>query len=113
MPKLDAYTIVFLRRPADAPQFSDEELEALQRGHLAFHDRLRHEGHVVFNGPLLGQPDESLRGIAIYRTSVDEARRIAEQDPSVQARRLAIDACTWLMQPGALGDRPASTVDID
>jgi uncharacterized protein YciI len=111
--KLDSYTVVFLRRPADSPSFSDEELDELQRGHLAFHDRLRREGHIVFNGPLLGQPDESLRGMAVYRTTVEDARRLAEQDPSVQARRLEVEACTWLIQPGALGDRPTSIVDID
>jgi uncharacterized protein YciI len=111
--KLDTYTVVFLRRPADAPNLPEEELDRLQEEHLAFYDRMRKEGHVVFNGPLSGQPDESLRGIAVYRTSVDEARRLATQDPSVRAGRLAADVFTWLMQPGALGDRPAATIEID
>jgi uncharacterized protein YciI len=111
--KLDTYTLVFLRRPADAPNLPEEELDRLQAGHLAFHDRLRKEGKVVFNGPLSGQPDVSLRGISVYRTSVDEARQLALEDPSVQAGRLAVEVFTWLMQPGALGDRPASTVEIE
>jgi uncharacterized protein YciI len=111
--KLDTYTLVFLRRPPDAPNLPEAELESLQKGHLAFHDRMREEGRVLFNGPLSGQPDESLRGIAVYRTSVDEARRLAEQDPSVQAGRLAVDVFTWYMQPGVLGDRPAATVELD
>jgi uncharacterized protein YciI len=111
--KLDTYTLVFLRRPPDAPNLSEEELEALQQGHLAFHARMREEGHVVFNGPLSGQPDESLRGLTVYRTSVEEARRLAQGDPSVQAGRLVTDVCTWFMQPGALGDRPAATIELD
>jgi uncharacterized protein YciI len=109
--KLDAYTVVFLRRPPDAPAMSDEELDELQQRHLAFNAGLRAAGHIVTNGPLIGHPDSSLRGISVYRTSVDEARRLAQQDPSVRAGRLAIEACTWLMAVGLLGDRPASTID--
>jgi uncharacterized protein YciI len=111
--KLDAYTVVFLRRPSDAPAMPDEELEALQQKHLAFNAGLRESGQIVTNGPLIGQPDMSLRGISIYRTSVDEARRLAQQDPSVRAGRLVIEVCTWLMPVGLLGDHPASTVDED
>jgi len=109
--KLDAYTVVFLRRPPDAPAMSDEELDALQQRHLAFNAALRKSGQIVTNGPLTGQPDTSLRGISIYRTPVEETRRLAQQDPSVQAGRLVIEVCTWLMPVGILGDRPASTID--
>jgi uncharacterized protein YciI len=106
--KLDAYTVVFLRRPPSAPALTEAELDELQQRHLALYNRMREEGHVVLNGPLSGQPDESFRGIAVFRTSVEEAQRLARQDPSVQAGRLVVDVCTWYMQPGALGDRPAS-----
>jgi hypothetical protein len=109
--KLDAYTVVFLRRRPDAPAMSDEDLEELQQRHLAFNAGLREAGHIVTNGPLIGPADESLRGISVYRTSVEETSRWAQQDPSVQAGRLAIEVCTWLMPVGLLGDRPASTVD--
>jgi len=111
--RLDAYTVVFLRRPPDAPNLPENELEALQQDHLAFNAKMRAEGHVVFNGPLSGQPDESLRGIAIYRTSVEEARRLASQDPAVEAGRLAVDVFTWYVQPGVLGDRPASILEAN
>ena len=53
----------------------------------------------------------ALRGITVYRTSVEKAKRLAQQDPSVQARRLAAEVCTWYVQPGAFGDRPAPTVE--
>ena len=109
--KLDAYTVVFLRRPSDAPELSEEQLNALQERHLAFLARMREEGHALITGPVIGQPDESLRGVAIYRTSVEDTRRLAEQDPSVQAGRLALDVFTWLMQAGTLGDRPANSIE--
>jgi len=111
--KLDAYTLVFLRRPPDAPTMSDEELDELQQRHLAFNAGLRESGQIVTNGPLIGLLDVSLRGISIYRTSVEETRRLAQMDPSVQAGRLVVEVCTWLMPVGILGDRPASTIDQD
>jgi uncharacterized protein len=105
---LDAYTIVFLRRPPDAPELSVQELAALQEQHLAFLARMREEGHALISGPLSGQSDDSLRGISVYRTSVAETLRLAEQDPSVHAGRLVLEVFTWLMPEGTLGDTPAS-----
>ena len=60
-------------------------------------------GHVVTNGPVLDQPDEALRGIAIFSAeSVDRARELANTDPAVQAGRLEVQAMTWLCRPGTM-----------
>ena len=109
--RLDAYTVVLLRRPPDSPRFTEEELDELQRGHLAFNARMREEGHALTNGPFAGQPDASWRGLSVFRTSVEETRRLMADDPSVRARRLTFDAFTWLMPAGTLGDRPAATIE--
>ena len=110
----DAYTVVLLRRPEHAPAMSDEELEELQRRHLAYRAQLRRDGHVVVNGPLFEQSDESLRGLSIFATDLEEARRLSEADPSVQAGRLAFEVMQWwvgadsLVFPGhdgAVGER--------
>ncbi len=111
--KLDSYTIVFLMRPPDAPDLPSAELDALQERHLAFLQRMRDEGHALVSGPVTGQRDPALRGITIYRTSLEVTRRLAEQDPSVQAGRLAVEVFTWLVPSGLLGDRPASTIESD
>ena len=111
--KLDAYTIVFLRRPPDAPAFSHEQLAELQRGHVAFNTRMREAGHALISGPFVGQPDQSWRGISVFRTSVEETLRLLAEDPMVQGRRLAFDVFTWLMPAGTLGDRPAATIEED
>jgi len=108
--RLDAYTIVLLRRPAGSPAFTGEQLAEIQRGHLAFNARMREEGHALVNGPFDGQPDESWRGMSVFRTSPDETRRLMAGDPAVQARRLTYDVFTWLMPEGSLGDRPAATI---
>lgn len=109
--KLDAYTVVFLRRPPNAPQLSEEELDALQREHLAFNTRMRDAGHALITGPVQGQSDGSLRGINVFRTSVEETKRLMAEDASVRAGRLEAEVFTWYMPVGLLGDRPAAQID--
>ena len=111
--RLDAYTIVFLRRPPDSPQFTEEELDELQRGHLAFNDRMREAGHALITGPFDDQPDISWRGLSVFRTSIEETRELVADDPALQARRMSADIFTWLMPAGSLGDSPASTIEVD
>jgi len=108
--RLDAYTIVFLRRPVDSPRFTDEELEEIQRGHLAFNASMREQGHAIVTGPFADQPDVSWRGISVFRTSIEETRRLLEDDPALKARRMEADVFTWLMPAGTLGDKPAGQI---
>lgn len=109
----DVYTLVLLRRPADAPQMSDAELDELQAQHLAYRAGLRREGVLVVNGPLGEQSDASMRGLSIYACDADEARRLSDGDPSVQAGRLAYDVMEWWVAAGTLAfpeaDRPVGT----
>ena len=87
----DVYTLVLLRRPADAPDMSDEELDVLQARHLAYRAELRRQGVLVANGPLDEQSDVSMRGLSIFACDLAEAARLSDGDPSVQAGRLAYD----------------------
>ena len=111
--KVDAYAAVFLRRPVDAPALPQAELDALQQAHLGYLAGLIEKGLVLVNGPLEGPADENLRGLSIYRTSIEEARRLASEDPSVKAGRLVVEVFTWLMPAGSLGGRPAATFDLE
>jgi uncharacterized protein YciI len=109
---LEAFELVLLRRPAGAPDYTDEELERIQREHLAYHAGLRESGHVVTNGPVAGQPDPSLRGLAIYRTgSLERSRQLAGDDPAVRAGRLAVEIMTWYCPPGTMS-RPGRAVTL-
>jgi uncharacterized protein len=100
---LEAFELVLLRRPDNAPAYDDAELERIQAEHLAYHAMLREQGHVVTNGPVIDQPDESLRGVAFYRTgSLERSRRLAEADPAVRAGRLAVEIMTWYCPPGTM-----------
>ena len=100
--EFDRYTVVILRRPQDAPQLSDDELDALQERHVAFGLTLQERGVILVAGPFEDQWDESYRGISIYKTDLEETRRIAAEDPAVKAGRLRMDAVTWLVRKGAL-----------
>jgi uncharacterized protein len=111
--ELDGYSFVLLKRGPRALEFSDEELDRLQEQHLAHLDAMHNQGHLLVAGPFSEQPDESLRGLCLYRTDVEETRRLAESDPSVQAGRMAVDVMTWWTKRGALrldvpGDAPSS-----
>jgi uncharacterized protein YciI len=98
----DVYTLVLLRRPADAPAMPEAELDALQARHLAYRAGLRREGVVVANGPLDEQSDVTMRGLSIFACDIDEARRLSDGDPSVQAGRLTYDVMEWWVAAGTL-----------
>jgi uncharacterized protein YciI len=53
-------------------------------------------GKMVAAGPFSDQADPAYRGVCLYRVgSVEEARKLAEQDPAVQAGQLRVEAMTW------------------
>lgn len=104
----DVYTMVLLRRPADAPEMSDAALDELQARHLAYRAELKRQGVLVANGPLGEQTDTSMRGLSIYACSLAEAARLSDGDPSVQAGRLAYDLFEWWVAAGTLAFPNAS-----
>jgi len=98
----DVYTVVVLRRPADAPEMPDDELDELQARHLAYRAELRRRGVVVVNGPFDEQSDTSYRGMSIFACAPAEAARLSDGDPSVVAGRLAYDVMEWWTRAGSL-----------
>ena len=100
--EFDRYTFVLLRRGPRALEMTQQEIDRAQAAHLAHLDAMRQRGVLVAAVPFEDQGDETKRGICIYRTDLEETRRLAAQDPSVQAGRLAIEAMTWLTLKGEL-----------
>jgi hypothetical protein len=101
-PSFDVYTVVVLRRPADAPEMSDEELDALQTRHLAYRAELVRQGVVVANGPFDEQSDLSYRGMSIFACDITVAARLSDGDPSVVSGRLTYDVMKWWVGTGSL-----------
>jgi uncharacterized protein len=109
---LEAFELVILRRPENARSYDEATLERIQREHLDYLRSLRDAGHIVANGPVSDQPDESLRGLAFYATgSLETARHLAHEDPAVQAGRLTVEVMTWLCRPGMMA-QPGRRVTI-
>jgi uncharacterized protein len=111
---LEEFQLILLRRPADPPAYGEAESDRIQRDHVAFYGAQRAAGHVVTNGPVLDQPDEALRGIAIFAVgSVARARELASTDPAVRAGRLEVEAMTWWCPPQTMvrGGEPVTVED--
>jgi len=100
---LESHTLVLLRRPVDAPDLPDEELDRLQDAHLAHLGGLREAGKLLAAGPFEDQSDDSLRGMCFFAVGLDEAIELLSRDPSVRAGRLAIEAMTWFTRRGSVG----------
>lgn len=100
--QLEPYAFVILRRgPAWTPE-KTEASEALQREHLGHLRHMAEIGKMVVAGPFDDQKDETMRGLCLYRTSLDEARALAESDPAVKAGRLKVEVLTWYTEKGAM-----------
>jgi uncharacterized protein YciI len=100
--ELERFALVLLRRGPRAHEFSESELEALQAQHLAHLDEMTARGKLMAAGPFSDQPDDSLRGLCVYATGVDEARELAARDPSVRAGRIAAEVMTWWTPKGSV-----------
>lgn len=75
-----------------------EELEQLQRQHLAYIRSQADAGKYVLAGPLLDE--DRIRGILVINAeSAESAQAIANGDPAVKAGRLAVE-----IHPIMLGD---------
>jgi uncharacterized protein YciI len=103
--ELERYTYVLLRRPPDAPDYSEERLNEIQEQHLAHLGELDKRGVLLLSGPFGDQPDESLRGMCVLTIGIEETREEMARDPAVLAGRLVADVMSWWTLPGSL---PAS-----
>lgn len=98
----DVFTFVILRRPDDAPDMPDEELDELQARHLAYRAGLRREGLLAVNGPCAEQSNPAYRGMSIFACDPAEAARLSDGDPSVAAGRLTYDVMEWWVAADSL-----------
>jgi uncharacterized protein len=100
--EFDEYTLVLLYRGLNPPSLDEQEGDRLQRQHLGHLQAMQRNGALMASGPFSDQPDESLRGLCLYRVGLDEARRLAESDPAVRRGRLRIVAFKWYTRKGAV-----------
>jgi uncharacterized protein YciI len=98
---MERYTLVILKRPANGgAKVADPE--ALQRQHLGHLQALARSGKLVVAGPFDDQADPRMRGLCLYRAPLEEARRLAQDDPAVKAGRLEVEVLSWWVEKGAM-----------
>ena len=99
----ESYQLVILQRPEHPREYPQDKLEEIQQAHLAHLRHLAETGKLLVAGPLDDQPDPRMRGIEIFRAgSLEEAKRLAGEDPAVKAGRLEVVAMTWYTEKGAM-----------
>ncbi|MGB1013262.1 MAG: YciI family protein [Nannocystaceae bacterium] len=87
------YVIAFLKAGPNRERTKDEAI-ALQKQHMANIQRLADEGVLVLAGPFMDNGE--LRGIYVFDVKdVEEARRLTETDPAVQAGSLTLELHPW------------------
>ena len=106
MIRLERFSISLIYLREDAPEMSEAEAAALQDRHLAHNADMHAAGHLVVAGPILSP---HLRGLSIWAADVDEARALAEANPSVQAGRHRIEVYPWLAPEGLIRYDPRPT----
>ena len=83
---------------ADSP-----ERTKIQDGHMAHLGAMWKAGKLVLAGPIA--EDGDWRGVLIYRTTtLEDAQRLADDDPAVKAGRLVVKMRPWMVKRGILPD---------
>lgn len=98
-PQLKEYFFVMLKR---GPNRSKDTVTAqnLQKGHMANIQKMAADGHLAIAGPF--GDDGDWRGIFIFKTkTLDEARKLVEQDPMIKAGWLTYEIHPWWTVKGA------------
>jgi len=96
------YFGVLIRGPKYSAEESAERAK-IQEGHMAHLTAMWKAGKLVLAGPLVDDGD--WRGVLIYRTkTLEEAQKLANDDPAVKAGRLVVTMHPWMVERGILPD---------
>ncbi|SRR6266536_1956446 len=106
--EFDRLTVALLVLRPDALELDDAAAAALQDAHMSHLADLHDAGVLVAAGPLLGPADRRFRGLSLLTVEPDEARRLKEADPAVQAGLYSIKVFPWMVPGGALHFTPTT-----
>jgi len=98
---MQQYTLVLLKRgekwDPGAPEFRD-----LVNQYPVFLKRLMSQGKVAVAGPFPFAVPGELRGVAIFRVSVEQATKVMQDDAAVKAGVLKLETHPWITGTGVL-----------
>lgn len=96
---MQKYFIVFLKSGPERSQ-NPEEAARLQQQHLEYLGNLYEKGIINLNGPT--GDDSDIRGFSVYNVAtIEEAEKLASEDPMVKAGRLEIEVHPWWLAKGS------------
>jgi len=100
----DVYYVVLLRRAPGLKALAPEESTRIQTAHMANIQSMAARGVLVAAGPF-GDTPSVIAGIFVFKTaSLAEARRLAEQDPTVLEHRNLVEVFPWRGPRGIGGE---------
>lgn len=99
--KMTTYYFAFLRHGPEWSATRTPETEKLQADHMAHINDMARSGKLVIAGPFENGGDYA--GVFVFKgSSIDEAKALAEADPTVKTGRLVIEIHPWLVGEGSL-----------
>jgi uncharacterized protein len=88
------YVMAFLLRGDRVSEYTPEQRQEIQAGHMANIAKMADMGKLIVAGPFFGNDD--LRGIYIFDVqSLEEAQVLTDTDPAIQAGVLKMDLKEW------------------
>ena len=99
--KMTTYYFAFLRHGPKWTATRTPETDKLQADHMAHINSMARSGKLVIAGPFENGGDYA--GVFVFKgNSIDEAKALAEADPTVKAGRLVIEIHPWMVPDGSL-----------
>lgn len=96
--KMTTYQVAFLKRGPKWTPKSTPETQKLQEAHMAHIGAMAKSGKLILAGPF--SDGGELRGMFVFKASAEEAKQLAEQDPTVKAGRLVLEWHPWYSPEG-------------
>lgn len=95
------YVMAFLLRGDRVSEYTPEQRQEIQAGHMANIGKMADLGKLVLAGPFFG--NEDLRGIYVFNVqSLEEAKALTETDPAIIAGVLKMDLKEWYGSAGLM-----------
>ena len=99
--KMATYYIAFLKRGPKWTAQRSPETEKLQADHMANINSMARSGKLVIAGPFENAGDYA--GLFVFKVgSLDEAKALADMDPTIKAGRLISEVHSWHVPEGSL-----------
>ncbi len=89
---MKTYVLVYLKIGPNRDQDS-VSIAKIQRAHLDHIQKMSEEGKLILAGPFMDKGE--VRGIFLFNTTLEEAKKLTESDPAVISGRLIMELHPW------------------